>query len=301
MGHPTKVENNFLSAKEARQLDKELADLKETGEDVTPLLEKYIDISNKNAKELADACSGGGVACVTLEELIQAETNVANDAHPSQFRLDEKLKQPEAAALVNYLNKNDLKFLKDNITTGDRVLSVVSDPTSWPVIMMGAKSIIQGPSGKEQLIAAGISGAANAAIQAGATGDVKLTDVINAGVIGAITAGKGYNPTVTWNAAGGFYSAEIKGDDPFMGALLSKSGASVGYAAGNVFKVPMDKVLNPVSKQYEWVPIGIWTITKPAPMNPLPSISANITDSFVSEVVGERLNQSVSGIKDETK
>ncbi|MCB5321716.1 hypothetical protein LH412_06690 [Yersinia intermedia] len=64
---------------------------------------------------------------------------MANDAHPSQFRLDERLKDPDAAALVNYLNGTDLKFLKDNITQGDRLLSVISDPTSWPVAVMGGK------------------------------------------------------------------------------------------------------------------------------------------------------------------
>ena len=286
------VENNFLSEKESRQLDKEMQDCKASGGDCNKVVEKYIDISNKNSKELIEACSGGGVACVTWEELIQGATNVANDAHPSQIRLDEKLKDPDAAALVNYLNGTDLKFLKDNITTGDRVLSVISDPTLWPVAIMGAKAIITNNAGvKEQLIAAGVSGAANTAIQYGTskTGEVKLSDVIGAGVIGLITAGKGYNPTVTWNAAGGYYQAEIKGDDPFMGALLSKAGASVGYATGNIIKIPMDKKLNPISKQYEWVPTGVWTITKPAPQHPLPSIAGNIGDSAVSGMVQDKL------------
>ncbi|MEG7475800.1 VENN motif pre-toxin domain-containing protein, partial [Serratia marcescens] len=136
------VENNYLSSTEARALDKELSDCKASGGDCNAVVEKYIEISNKNSKELIDACSGGGVACVTWEELIQGATNVANDAHPSQIRLDEKLKDPSAAALVNYLNGTDLKFLKDNITTGDRLLSVISDPTSWPVAVMGGKAII---------------------------------------------------------------------------------------------------------------------------------------------------------------
>ncbi|WP_413742170.1 adenylate cyclase [Sodalis sp. RH15] len=98
-----------------------------------------------------------------------------------------------------------------------------------------------------------------------------------------ITGGKGYNPTVSWNAVGGYYSAEIKGDDPMMGALLSKTGASLGYATGNLIKVPMDKVLNPISKQYEWVPTGVWTITKPVAMNPMPNLMGNIVGSGASE------------------
>ncbi|EFE9341941.1 hypothetical protein QNG43_004725 [Escherichia coli] len=97
---------------------------KASGGDCKSVIQKYLDISNQNSKELAEACTGGGVACVTWEELIQGSTNVANvanvanDPHSGQFRLDEKLKDPDAAAIVNYLNGSDLKFLKDNITEG---------------------------------------------------------------------------------------------------------------------------------------------------------------------------------------
>ncbi|WP_257014243.1 hypothetical protein [Serratia fonticola] len=289
------MENNFLSSTEARALDKELSDCKASGGDCKSVVEKYIEISNKNSKELVDACSGGGVRCVTWEELIQGATNVANDAHPSQIRLDEKLKDPDAAALVNYLNGTDLKFLKDNITTGDRVLSVISDPTSWPVVVMGGKAIVTNTvtNGKELLIAAGASAAGSAAIQYGVHGEVKLSDVIGAGVIGAITAGKGYNPTVTWNAAGGYYQAELKGDDPFLGALLSKAGAATGYAAGNILKIPADKIFNPVSKQYEWIPTGVWTITKPAPQNSLPSILGNTGNAASSGAFTEEMNEAL--------
>ena len=50
----------------------------------------------------------------------------------------------------------------------------------------------------------------NAGIQYCITGEVKLSDVIGAGVIGSITTGKGYNPTVTWNAAGGYTLLKLK-------------------------------------------------------------------------------------------
>jgi len=278
------VENNYLSEKESRQLDKELSACKSSGSDCKPVIEKYLEISNKNSKELSEACTGGGVTCVTWEELVQADTNVALDENKHQIRLSDKLKDPDAAALVKYLNGSDLKFLKDNITTGDRVMDVVMTPTSWPVAIMGGKAIITNAvnNTKEQLIAVGAGVAANVGIQYGTTGEVKFSDVIGAGVIGAVTTGKGYNPTMAWNAAGGYYQAEIKGDDPFMAALISKVGASVGYATGNIIKVPMDKVLNPISKQYEWVPTGVWTITKPAPQHSLPSVVGNIGDSITS-------------------
>lgn len=292
----TTVENNYLSTAEARQLDKELLACKASGGDCMKVVEKYLAISNQKSKELADACTGGGVTCVTWQELIQASTNVANDPQPGQFRLDEKLKDPTAAALVNYLNGADLKFLQDNITKGDRVLSVMMDPTSWPVIVMGGRAILTNAvnNTKEQLIAVGVGAGLGAAIQYKTTGEVKLADLIGSGVIGAITAGKGYNPTVTWNAAGGYYQAQINGDDPMLAALLSKAGASAGFATGNMIKVPFDKIFNPVSKQYEWVQTGVWTITKPVPQHPLPSILGNAGDSAMSGMVSDKLKESGS-------
>lgn len=297
------VENNQLHEDEARQLEKEMLDCKKTGGDCSKAAEKYIEISNKNSQELKATCTGGGITCVTWEELIQADTNVARDENPSQFRLSEKLKDPSAAALVNYLNGADLKFLKDNISSGDRVMAVVMDPTSWPTIVMGGRAILTNAvnNTKEQLIAVGVGAGLGAGIQYGTTGEVKLSDMIGTSLIGAITAGKGYNPTMAWNAAGGYYQAEISGDDPFMAALLSKAGASAGYAAGNVIKVPMDKIFNPTSKQYEWVPTGVWTITKPVPQSQIPSIMGNLGDTYVSGATGDVLNKTLSGGKNEEK
>lgn len=54
------VENNFLSSKEARQFDEELVECKASGGDCKSVIQKYLDISNKNSKELAEACTGGG-------------------------------------------------------------------------------------------------------------------------------------------------------------------------------------------------------------------------------------------------
>ncbi|MGU5653851.1 two-partner secretion domain-containing protein [Aeromonas allosaccharophila] len=280
----TVVENNWLSETESRQFDKELSDCKKSGGDCSKVIEKYIDKSNENSKKLANSCTGGGVTCVSWEELIQANTNIAMDADPQQIRLSEKLKDPDAAVIVKYLNGTDLKFLKDNITTGDRVMDVVLTPTSWPVALMGGKAIITNgvKNTKEQLIAVGVAGAANAGIQYGVTGEVKLSDVLGSVIVGGITAGKGYNPTVSWNAAGGYYQAEISGDDPVMSALLSTTSSGLGYKTGNLLKIPFDKIFNPVSKQYEWVSSGVWTISKPVPQSSIPSVSGNVFDSLTS-------------------
>ncbi|WP_350307427.1 hemagglutinin repeat-containing protein [Photorhabdus viridis] len=287
------VENNYLYEDESHRFDKELAECKAKGGDCGAVIQKYLDISNKNSAELEEKCKGGGITCVTYEEIIQVNTNVALDEGSLQIRLSEKLKDPDAIKIVQYLNGKDLQFLKDNITTSNRVAAVALDPTSWPVMVFGAKAMIQGAKGKEQLLAAGVTSGVNAAVQYGTTGEVKLSDVIGAGVVGAITAGKGYNPTVTWNAVGGYYTAEIKGDDPFLNAIISKGGASVGYAAGNVLKIPMEKILNPISKQLEWEPIGIWTITKPVKQSSIPSVAGNVGDSVTSGIFNDSMGKAI--------
>ncbi len=56
---------------------------------------------------------------------------------------------------------------------------------------------------KEQFIAVGVGAESGAGIQYGTTGEVKLSNMTGSSLSGAITAGKGYKPTMTWNAAGG--------------------------------------------------------------------------------------------------
>lgn len=73
---------NFLSSKEVRQFDKEMQACKASGEDCTKVAE-YIEISNKNSKEIQEAFTGGGITCITRKELIKGSSKVANDANPS--------------------------------------------------------------------------------------------------------------------------------------------------------------------------------------------------------------------------
>lgn len=63
---------------------------------------------------------------------------------------------------------------------------------------------------------------------------------------------------------------------------MSTVSAGTGYIVGNIIKVPFEKVLNPMSKQYEWIPTGVWTISKPVPQSSVPSVAANVADSAVS-------------------
>ncbi|MBS9431009.1 adenylate cyclase [Photorhabdus akhurstii] len=78
-----------------------------------------------------------------------------------------------------------------------------------------------------------------------------------------------------------------------MNAIISKGGASVGYAAGNVLKIPMEKILNPISKQLEWEPIGIWTITKPVKQSSIPSVAGNVGDSVTSGIFNDSMGKAI--------
>ncbi|WP_205080631.1 hypothetical protein [Photorhabdus luminescens] len=63
----------------------------------------------------------------------------------------------------------------------------------------------------------------------------------------------------------------------------------------------MEKIFNPISKQLEWEPIGIWTITKPARQSSVPSVAGNVGDSAVSgwfnSTVGEQYKKENSKMK----
>ncbi|MBD2812586.1 adenylate cyclase [Xenorhabdus sp. Vera] len=75
----------------------------------------------------------------------------------------------------------------------------------------------------------------------------------------------------------------------------------MGYAAGNVIKVPMEKVLNPISKQYEWEPIGIWTITRPVKQSSIPSVAGNVGDSAVSGFFNSDVGSSIQNKEEQNE
>ncbi|WP_336819345.1 hypothetical protein [Cedecea sp. MMO-103] len=91
----------------------------------------------------------------------------------------------------------------------------------------------------------GVTGAASAGIQYGTTGEVKLSDVIASVIFGGITVGKGYNPTVTWNAASGYYQAEISGDDP-LPSIVGNMGDS---AASKLLPKYLEKNLRQINDE----------------------------------------------------
>lgn len=147
---------------------------------------------------------------------------------------------------------------------------------------MASAGLIYLPGGMQ--ITAGIGGSANAGIQYAINGVVNPTDVLIASYVGAFTANTGLWGTMGWNAAGGATSSWLKGDDPLKGGAINGAASGFGYGAGKLIRGPLDNVLNPNWKNWEWVDIGMG-ISKPMPLNPLPGALGTGGASLATEVI----------------
>ena len=128
-----------------------------------------------------------------------------------------------------------------------------------------------------------IGAGANAAIQYVISGKVNPDDVLIAGYVGALTANTGLWGTVGWNATGGATSNYIKGDDPLTGAGWGAAGAGLGYLGRKyVIQRPLDKLINPSWKNYEWVDMGIG-VSKPLLPSHILGVSGNTGAAAVTE------------------
>ena len=295
------VENNYLLDKEIINFEKEMNECTVNGNDCTFVLQKYLEISNEYRRKLKNKCSDGGIVCVAYEEMIEASTNSVMAKYDSSGRiyLGKKVDNDEVIDVVKYLNFSDLDYLKKNISTTDRVLNTVVDPTSWPLVIFGTRDLLINTT-KESFISAGLSMGVNAGMQYTLNDkDINLTDLVAAGLVGKITSGKGYDSTVSWNTIGGFYTAKINGDNPGESALLSRGASSIGYSVGSHIQKQLDSILNPISKQYEWIPIrNTLPIMKPASLNNIPSRFGSFGDSIISEMLNQN---SLEVLKNEEK
>jgi hypothetical protein len=102
------------------------------------------------------------------------------------------------------------------------------------------------------------------------------------------------------NATGGAVSSHLKDEDPLKGAAVGAISSGIGYIGGKIFQGPLEKLYNPISKQYEWIPIGIWTITKPAPQSTIPANGGSAVSSSMTEQAGYLINK-ISKSKSEVK
>jgi len=146
------------------------------------------------------------------------------------------------------------------------------------------------PAGAQ--VTAVIGSGANAIIQYTLNGKVSYTDALIAGWVGAATSNSGLLGTVGWNAAGGATSNYIKGDDPLTGAITGGAASGLGYGVGKVVQGPLDKLLNPNWKNWEWVGVGMG-ISKLLPLNPVPGATGNIFGSGATEVTNDKINKEI--------
>lgn len=160
---------------------------------------------------------------------------------------------------------------------------------------MAAAGLVYLPGGMQ--VTAGIGGTANAGIQYVINGTVNPTDVLIATYVGAFTANTGFIGTVGWNAAGGATSNYLKGDDPLTGAGWAAGGAALGYGMGKyLIEAPLNKVLNPNWKNYEWVDMGMG-ISQPLPFDVRPGTWGTIAGSATTEGVSQGGSKAADQIK----
>ncbi|RBQ32843.1 hypothetical protein C2125_18350 [Rahnella aquatilis] len=146
---------------------------------------------------------------------------------------------------------------------------------------MATAGLIYIPGGMQ--VTAGIGGTANAGIQYAINGTVNPTDVLIATYVGAFTANTGFIGTVGWNAAGGATSSYLNGGDTLTGAGWAAGGSALGYGMGKyLIELPLNKVLNPTWKSYEWVDMGMG-ISKPLQFDARPETWGTIAGSTTTE------------------
>ncbi|HAK1939167.1 TPA: filamentous hemagglutinin, partial [Salmonella enterica] len=113
---------------------------------------------------------------------------------------------------------------------------------------------------------------------------------IIAGWVNVFSMGNGLTGTVGWNAAGGALGNWIDDKDPLSGAIMGGGSSAIGYGVGKIIQGPLEKVINPNWKNWEWTDIGMG-ISKPLPLNSVPGIAGNIGSSIGSEGSGTILQE----------
>ncbi|ALZ98591.1 adhesin [Leclercia adecarboxylata] len=157
---------------------------------------------------------------------------------------------------------------------------------AWP--------LLPGAAATTSLIGAG----ANAGVGLLINHEINPNDVILGYWTGALTAGTGLWGTMVVNAGSGATSNYLKGDDPLKGGAISGIASGLGYNAGKLIEMPLDKAFNPMKPWKDW----IWTdigkgISKPLSINQTPGIAGNITGTVTTEYANDRAGKATEGNK----
>ncbi|WP_236637486.1 adhesin [Photorhabdus australis] len=147
-------------------------------------------------------------------------------------------------------------------------------------------------------ITTGLIGAgANTGIQYLANGNVDPNDAIFAYWTGVFTTNTGLWGTIAWNVGMGAASSYVKGDDPLKGGVIIGAASGIGYGVGKLVQNPLEKLINPNWKNYEWVDMGMG-VSKPLLLNPLPSMVGNAGNSLTTEFSNDQINKGINLIKE---
>ncbi|WP_429839627.1 VENN motif pre-toxin domain-containing protein [Edwardsiella anguillarum] len=144
----------------------------------------------------------------------------------------------------------------------------------------------------------GLGAGANAGVSYWVDGSIDPANAAIAGWVNVFSMGNGLTGTVGWNAAGGALGNWIDDKDPLSGAIMSGSSSAIGYGVGKIIQGPLEKVINPNWKNWEWTDMGMG-VSKPLPLNPVPGIAGNIGSSIASEgsgaIIQEQLKNQQEG------
>ena len=146
----------------------------------------------------------------------------------------------------------------------------------------------------------GLGAGANAGISYLADGTIDPANAAIAGWVNVISMGNGLAGTVGWNTAGGAFGNWLDGKDPLSGAAMSGVTSAIGYGVGKVIQGPLEKVINPNWKNWEWTDVGMG-ISKPLPLNPTPGIAGNIGSSIGSEGSGAIIQDQIKNQQEKKK
>ena len=146
----------------------------------------------------------------------------------------------------------------------------------------------------------GLGAGANAGISYWVDGTVDPANAAIAGWVNVFSMGNGLTGTVGWNAAGGALGNWIDDKDPLSGALINGGGSAIGYGVGKVIQRPLENVINPGWKNWEWIDVGMG-VSKPLPLNPAPEISGNIGSSVGSEGSGAIFQEQMKNHQEKKK
>ncbi|OEL92604.1 hypothetical protein BHF15_16400 [Escherichia coli] len=224
-----------------------------------------------------DHKAGGNLSVSSRSDIVLSNGTLNSDKNLSLTaggRITQQNEKLTAGRDVTLAAKNITQDTASQINAARDIVTVASDTLTT-----------QGQIPRSAQAMWALGAGANAGIGSMVDSSVDPENAIIAGWVNVITMGQGWKGTVGWNAAGGAFGNWLDGKDPLSGAAMSGGTSAIGYGVGKVVQGPLEKVINPNWKNWEWLNVGMG-ISKPLPLNPTPGIAGNIGSSIGSEGSG---------------